>query len=200
MSNTNPSSNPSVDGYIRKNKDWENELTQLRAIILQSPLTEEIKWRVPCYTFQGVNLVILGSYKDGATLSFLKGALLKDPEKILEIPGPNTQSARVIRFTSVPEITRLESTLKAYINEAIEAEKSGLKVEFKKITQHAVPEELQAALDKNPALNTAFKALTPGRQRAYFINISSAKQSTTRAARVEKYIPKILAGKGLDDE
>ncbi len=188
-----------VDGYIRKNKKWQDELSKLRAILLESELIEDVKWRVPAYTFGGANVVLLGTLKDCCTLSFMKGALLKDAKGILEKPGENTQSARVIRFAGVQKINELESVLKAYIDEAIEAEKAGLKVEFKKIDEFTVPDELQKKLDEMPALKHAFKALTPGRQRAYMLYISGAKQSKTREARVEKYIQKILDGKGLDD-
>jgi uncharacterized protein YdeI (YjbR/CyaY-like superfamily) len=191
--------NPSVDGYLRKNKRWQQELQKLRAIILDSPLTEEVKWRVPCYTFQNSNVVLLGAFKEYCGLSFFKGALLKDAQGILKQPGENTQSARLIRFTKVREIAQMEPILKAYIAEAIEVEKAGLKVRFKKITEHKIPEELQKKLDEIPALKTAFKALTPGRQRAYLLFFSGAKQSKTREARVEKCMQQILNGKGLDD-
>lgn len=190
---------PKVDGFIRKNKRWEQELTALRSIVLKTPLTEDVKWRVPCYTFDGHNVVFIGCMKDYCALSFVKGVLLKDAKKVLQSPGENTQSARLIRFTSLQDITRLASTLKAYIAEAIELEKSGAKVQFKTITEHKVPEELQAKLDEDPKLNAAFRALTPGRQRAYFIHVAGAKQSATRASRVAKCIPRILAGKGMDD-
>ncbi len=191
---------PKVDGYIRKNKKWQEELQKLRTIILDCPLTEEVKWRVPCYTFQQSNIVILGAFKESCTLSFVKGALLKDARGILQIPGPNTQSARVIRFTDVREIIQVAPVLKVYIHEAIEVENAGLKVAFKKITEHPIPEEFQTKLDKIHALKTAFTSLTPGRQRAYLLYFSAAKQSKTREARVEKCLPRILRGKGLDDE
>ncbi|MGC4030597.1 MAG: YdeI/OmpD-associated family protein [Tepidisphaeraceae bacterium] len=189
-----------VDGYIRKNKAWAAELSALRAIVTDSPLVEEIKWRAPCYTFEGANVLFLGSAKDHCVLSFIKGALLKDPKKILIQQTENSQTVRVIRFPDVAAIEKLKPVLKAYVAEAIANEKAGLKVEFKKITEHAVPEELQKKLDEMPELNKAFKALTPGRQRGYFLQIASAKQSKTREARVEKHIPRILQGKGLDDE
>jgi uncharacterized protein YdeI (YjbR/CyaY-like superfamily) len=191
--------NPAVDGYIRKNKQWQQELSKLRKIILDSGLTEDVKWRVPVYTLDNKNVVFLGSFKDNCVISFIKGALLKDPKKILVAPGENTQSARVVRFTNIEQIAKLEPTLKAYIQEAIKAEKAGLKVRFKKVSEFTIPEELQAKFDAKPALKTAFAALTPGRQRAYILHFSAAKQSTTRAARVEKCMPRILAGKGLDD-
>jgi uncharacterized protein YdeI (YjbR/CyaY-like superfamily) len=190
---------PQVDGYLRKNKQWQEELAKLRKIVLDSELTEEVKWRVPCYTFQQSNVVILGAFKECCTLSFLKGALLKDAKGILVKPGENTQSARVVRFTNVREIAKLEPVLKAYINEAIEVEKAGLKVTFKKVTEHPVPEEFQAKLDETPGLKTAFDALTPGRRRAYLLHFSAPKQSKTRVSRVEKCMKQILGGKGLDD-
>lgn len=189
-----------VDGYIRKNKEWSAELAALRAIVTDSPLQEAIKWRTPCYSFDGANVLFIGSGKDHCLISFLKGVLLKDAKKLLEFPGPNTQAAKVVRLRSLKEIEDLTPTLKAYVREAIEIEKSGAKPPMKSITEHAVPEELQKKLDELPALNKAFKALTPGRQRAYFINISSAKQAKTRETRVEKFIPRILEGKGLDDD
>jgi uncharacterized protein YdeI (YjbR/CyaY-like superfamily) len=191
---------PKVDGYIRKTKEWQDELKELRRIVLDSELTEEVKWRVPCYTLQGKNVLFLGRLKEYCTLSFIKGVLLKDPKRILIQQTENSQSVRIIRFTSVQQILDLEPTLKAYINEAIEAEKAGLKVKLKEISEHKVPEELQARFDKTPALKKAFAALTPGRQRAYFLYISGAKQSTTRESRVDKCVPRILKGKGLDDE
>lgn len=192
--------NPKVDGFIRKNHQWQAELQKLRAIVLESPLTEDIKWRVPCYTLEGRNVIILGSFKDSCVLSFLKGVLLKDPKGILTQPGENTQSARIIRFTSVEQIAKLESTIKAYIREAIEIENSGRKVPFKKISEHTIPEEFQTRLNQDPALKTAFTALTPGRQRAYLLHFSSAKQSQTRESRITKCTSKILQGKGLDDD
>lgn len=192
--------NPSVDGYIRKSKEWRDVLQRLREVVLSCDLTEEIKWRTPCYMFEGTNVVMIGYFKEGCVLSFLKGALLKDEKGLLLKPGENTQSARIIRFTSVQQIVENEPILKAYVNEAIEVEKAGLKVSFKKIEEHAVPEEFQKQLDENPALKSTFKDLTPGRQRAYLLHFSSAKQSKTRAARVEKYTKHILNGKGIDDE
>ena len=168
-------------------------------IILECQLTEELKWGKPCYSFQSSNIVILLPLKKYCALLFCKGALLKDDNGILIKPGEHTQAARQMRFTDVREIVEREGTVKAYINEAIEAEKAGLEVEFKKITEFIVPEELQNKLDEIPALKTAFNALTPGRQRAYMIYISAAKQSKTRASRVEKCLEQILKGKGLND-
>jgi len=192
--------NPKVDGYIRKHKQWHNELTELRRIILDRGLSEEIKWRVPVYTSEGDrNVVFLGAFKESAVLSFVKGALLRDPEKILLKPGENTQSARVIRFTDAAQIIELEPVLKVYIDEAIGVEKAGLKVKFKKPGEHRIPPEFAKKLAELPALKKAFAALTPGRQRAYLMHFSAAKQSKTREARVEKWLPRILKGMGLDD-
>jgi uncharacterized protein YdeI (YjbR/CyaY-like superfamily) len=188
-----------VDLYFRKAKKWQEELEKLRMIILDCQLTEELKWGKPCYSFQKSNIVILLPLKAYCALLFCKGALLKDDNDLLIKAGENTQAARQMRFTNIREIVERKGTLKAYINEAIEAEKAGLKVEFKKITEFIVPAELQTKLDEIPALNTAFKALTPGRQRAYFIYVSAAKQSKTRASRVEKCLEQILKGKGMND-
>jgi len=192
--------NPQVDGYIRKNKTWQNELAALRRIILESGLSEQIKWRVPVYTSEGDrNIVFLGAFKQSAVLSFVKGVLLKDPKKILVAPGENTQSARMIRFTSVDEIIRLEPVISAYIDEAIAVEKAGLRVKLKKPGEHKMPPEFQKVLKEQPAVKKAFAALTPGRQRAYLLHFAGAKQSKTRASRVEKCLSRILKGKGLDD-
>jgi uncharacterized protein YdeI (YjbR/CyaY-like superfamily) len=191
--------NPKVDGYIRKNKQWQDELQKLRLIILDCQLTEDVKWRVPCYTLENSNIVFLGCFKESCVLSFVKGALLKDPKSVLQKPGENTQSARMIRFTDVLQIVEMESVLKAYIHEAIKVEKAGLKVAFKKTSEFQMPEEFQTQLDENPALKTAFDALTPGRQRAYLLHFAGAKQSQTRASRVEKWTEQILNGKGLND-
>lgn len=191
--------NPSVNGFIRKNKKWQPELEALRMIALDCQLTEEVKWRSPCYTFEGHNIAIMIPLKEYCAFSFFKGVLLKDANGILDTPGENTQSARLIRFTSVQEIVEMEPILKAYIQEAIEVEKAGLKVAFKKSTEFPVPEEFQNKLNETPALKTAFDALTPGRQRAYLLHFSAPKQSKTRESRVEKSIQQILDGKGLDD-
>jgi uncharacterized protein YdeI (YjbR/CyaY-like superfamily) len=187
-----------VDGYIRKNKQWQAELNVLRDLVHETPLVEDIKWRAPCYTIDGKNVAFIGCFKDNCVLSFIKGALLKDPKGILTKPGENTQSARVVRFKNVQEIEKLRPTLKAYLLEAIEVEKAGQKVEFKK--EFDLPEELKAKFADSTELETAFTSLTPGRQRAYILYISSAKQSATRIARIEKHIERILAGKGLDDD
>lgn len=191
--------NASVDGYIRKNKQWGKELLKLREIVLACGLNEEIKWRVPCYTFQERNVVLLGAFKGCCTLSFVKGVLLKDKMGVLESPGPNSQSVRMLRFASIDKIAPLETVLKAYIREAIALEKTGAKVAFKKINQHAVPEELRSLMGQTPSLKAAFEALTPGRQRAYLLHFSAPRQSQTRRSRIKKCIPRILQGKGMND-
>jgi len=190
--------NPKVDAFLKKAKTWREESAKLRTILLAFPLTEELKWGEPCYTSQGHNVVLIGGFKDYVTLLFFKGALLKDPHGLLVAPG-RTQAGRQIRFTSLKEIVAMEPRLKIYIRQAIEVEKAGLKVELKKHSDYAIPEELQKKLDQVPTLKTAFEALTPGRQRAYMFHISKPKQSATRESRVEKCMPKILAGKGLLD-
>ena len=191
--------NPKVDIFFSKAKQWQEELELLREIILDCKLVEELKWGKPCYTFENVNLVLIHGFKEYCALLFFKGALLKDTKAILVQQTENVQAARQVRFTSAQEIIKMKSTLKAYIKEAIEVEKAGLKVDFKKTAEFNVPEEFQNALNKNPALETAFNALTPGRQRAYLLYFSAAKQSKTREARVEKYIQSILSGKGIND-
>ena len=190
--------NPKVDQFLRKAKKWREESEKLRMILLDFPLTEEFKWGEPCYTVQGKNVVLIGGFKDYCSLLFFKGALLGDPHRILVTPG-KLQSGRQIRFTGLQEIVAMEPVLKTYIQEAIEAEKAGLKVKLKKHSDYAIPEELQKKFDEIPALKTAFEALTPGRQRAYMFHISKPKQSKTRELTVEKCIPQILAGKGLND-
>jgi len=191
--------NPKVDAFMSTATKWQEEFKKLREIILDSELTEELKWGQPCYTFQDKNVLLMHGFKDYCAVLFHKGALLKDAEGILIRQTENVQAGRQIRFTSVQEIRKLEKTLKAYIREAIEIERSGLKVELKKTADYAVPEEFQSRLDTDPALKAAFEALTPGRQRAYIFHFSQAKQSATRASRVEKCVPKILDGLGLDD-
>jgi len=191
--------NPSVDGFIRKDKQWQGELQALRTIILDGGLTEEVKWRVPCYTFNGKNVLFIGRFKEACVLSFVKGVLLKDPKHLLIQQTENSQSVRVIRFTSVAEIEKLKPALKAFIQEAIDIEKAGLKVKLKTVSEFKVPEEFQAKLDELPALKKAFTALTPGRQRGYLLHFAGAKQSATRSARVEKWMKHILKGKGIDD-
>jgi uncharacterized protein YdeI (YjbR/CyaY-like superfamily) len=192
--------NPKVDAYLSKAKKWQGEMGKLRSIILDCQLTEELKWGKPCYTFQDSNIVIIQDFKEYCALMFFKGALLNDANGILNQIGENTQAGRQIRFTNVREIVEKETILKAYINEAIEVEKAGLKVNFKKTTEFTIPEEFQNKLDEIPALKTAFNALTPGRQRAYILYFSTPKQSKTRESRVEKYMQQILNGKGLNDQ
>ena len=191
--------NPKVDFYFSKAQKWQEELKKLRMILLDCGLTEELNWRSPCYTSQKSNIVIIQGFKEYCALMFFKGALLNDPNGILKKPGENAQAARQIRFTNVREIVEMETILKAYIYEAIEVEKSGLKVNFKKTTEFIIPEEFQNKLVEIPALKTAFDALTPGRQRAYILYFSAPKQSKTRESRVEKCMQQILNGKGLDD-
>jgi uncharacterized protein YdeI (YjbR/CyaY-like superfamily) len=192
--------NPEVDEYLRNAEKWQEELGKLRKIILDCQLTEELKWGKPCYTFQKSNIVILQGFKEFCALLFTKGALLNDPNRILEKPGENTQAARRIPFTNVREIVEMEPILKAYIYEAIEAEKAGVKVNLKKTAEFIIPDEFQNKLDEIPALKSAFEALTPGRQRAYILYFSAPKQSKTRESRVEKCVPQILNGKGLNDQ
>ena len=191
--------NPTVDFYFNKTKNWQEEIKQLRMVILDCRLTEELKWGVPCYTFQKRNIVLIHVFKEYCALLFFKGALLKDANDILIQQTENVQAARQIRFTNIREIMKMEKTLKAYIYEAIEVEEAGLKVKLKKTSEFKVPEEFKNKLGEKPALKTAFEALTPGRQRAYIFYFSQPKQSKTRESRVEKSIPQILDGKGLND-
>jgi uncharacterized protein YdeI (YjbR/CyaY-like superfamily) len=191
--------NPKVDWYFNKTEKWQEEVKKLRMIILDCRLTEELKWGVPCYTFQKSNIVLIHVFKEYCALLFFKGALLQDANGILIQQTENVQAARQIRFTNIREIVELEPVLKAYIYEAIEVEKAGLEVDFKKTTEFTIAEEFQNKLDEIPALKTAFEALTPGRQRAYMLHFSAPKQSKTRESRVEKWMPQILNGKGLND-
>ena len=191
--------NPKVEFYFAKAKKWQDEITKLRTIILDCGLTEELKWGTPCYTVQESNIVLIHTFKEYCALLFFKGALLKDADGILIQQTKNVQAARQIRFTNVREIVQMEPILKAYIREAIEVEKAGLKVKLKKTSDFPVPEEFQKKLDAIPALKTAFDGLTPGRQRGYLFYFSGAKQSKTRESRVKKCMPQILKGKGLDD-
>jgi uncharacterized protein YdeI (YjbR/CyaY-like superfamily) len=204
--------NPGVDAYLTtgcgrcslfntpqcKVHRWPAILTRLRGILLESPLTEEVKWGVPCYTWQGGNVILLSALNDCCTLSFLKGALLPDPQGLLQKPGPNTQAARLLRFTAVEEVGAIESALRTFIGQALEVEKAGLRVETPR-NPEPIPEQLQHKLDELPALREAFFALTPGRQRAYILYFSDPKQIKTRFARIEKCLPQILAGKGLHE-
>jgi uncharacterized protein YdeI (YjbR/CyaY-like superfamily) len=193
-------SNSKVDAFIANAKKWKEELKKLRAILLDSELTEEFKWSQPCYTFQDKNVVVISGMKESCAFAFFKGALLKDVHGVLTRPGQHSQSTRWIKFTSVREIAEMKSVLKAYIREAIEVEKAGLKVKLKKTSDLKVPEELQIMLDEFPDFRTAFEALTPGRQRAYIYHFSAPKQSKTRESRVRKFMPHILKGKGLLDQ
>jgi len=191
--------NPKADFYFSKSGKWNKELEQLRMIILDCGLTEELKWGCPCYTFEKKNIVLIHVFKEYCAILFFKGALLKDAKDILIQQTENVQAARQVRFTNVREVVKLEPVLKAYIKEAIEAEKSGQKVKLKKPAEFKIAEEFQNKLDKLPALKNAFYELTPGRQRAYLLYFSSAKLSRTREERVEKSLKQILKGKGLDD-
>lgn len=194
------SMNPKVDFYFSKTQKWQEELETLRTIVLDCGLTEELKWGVPCYTFQNSNIVLIHVFKEYCAFLFFKGALLHDANGILIQQTENVQAARQIRFTNVREIVEMETILKAYIFEAIEVEKAGLKVNFKKSTEFTMPEELINKLEEVPGLQDAFDALTPGRQRAYMLYFSAPKQSKTRAARIEKCTQQILDGKGLNDQ
>ena len=191
--------NPKVDGFLRRAKEWREEFEILRKIILDCQLTEELKWGKPCYTFQQSNVVVIQGFKEYCALMFFKGALLKDADGILIQPTKNMQAARQMRFTDVREMVEMEPLLKAYIQEAIEVEKAGLKVKMKKTSDFPIPEEFQERLEAFPAVKAAFDALTPGRQRAYLLYFSAPKLSTTRESRVEKCMQQILDGKGLDD-
>lgn len=205
--------NPKVDLYFTdgcgrcplggtpncKVNSWQKEMKHIRRIILDCGLTEELKWGVPCYTFQKSNIAVLAAFKEYCSLSFFKGALLSDSNGILTQPTENTQSARLIRFTSVREILNLEPAIKAYLYEAMEVEKAGLKVDFKKVSELVIPEEFQKKMKEIPALKNAFEALTPGRQKGYLLYFSGAKQSSTRIARIDKYLLQIIKGKGLND-
>jgi uncharacterized protein YdeI (YjbR/CyaY-like superfamily) len=191
--------NPKVDGLLRKVTKWREEFETLREIALECPLTEEVKWGQACYTSEGKNIVLIHGFKEYCALLFFKGALLKDPKRVLIQQTENVQSGRQIRFTNVREIVTMKPVLKSYIQEAIHVEKAGLKVKLKKTSDFKIPEEFQKTLHENPALKKMFSALTPGRQRGYLFFFSAPKQSKTREARVEKCIPQILKGKGLDD-
>ncbi|MEX3976998.1 YdeI family protein [Paraburkholderia caribensis] len=191
--------NPKVDAYIGKLEKWREETEKLRAILLECPVTEELKWGVPCYTVDDKNVVLIHGFKEYCAILFVKGALLKDPKGILIQQTENVQSARQVRFTSLQEIVKLQAVLKTYIRAAIEVEKAGLKVVHKSTEEFEVAEEFQNRLDKTPTLKKAFEALTPGRQRAYLLHFSSAKQSKTRESRIEKCLPMILDGKGLNN-
>lgn len=204
--------NPSVDLYLEegcgrcdfyrtpqcKVHSWTKEIQELRRIVLDCGLLEEYKWSQPCYTYHGANVVIVSAFKESATIAFFKGSLLEDPHNLLVAPGKNSQASRMIRFTSTRDILDIEPILKSYIAEAIEIERSGKKVVYKKKPE-PIPEELQLKFEENPAFKAAFENLTPGRQRGYILHFSQAKQSKTRSARIEKYMPKIFEGKGISD-
>jgi uncharacterized protein YdeI (YjbR/CyaY-like superfamily) len=193
------SMNPKVDFYFSKAKNWQEEIKKLRNIILSCGLTEELKWGCPSYSFEKANIVLIHVFKEYCAVLFFKGALLQDAKSILIQQTANVQSARQARFTNVKEITKIAPVLKAYIYEAIEVEKAGLKVALKKTTEYKIPEEFEIKLTKNQALKKAFAALTPGRQRAYLLHFTAPKQTKTRESRIEKCIPQILKGKGLND-
>jgi len=191
--------NPKVDFFFEKESAWQKEYEKLRKIVLDCGLDEELKWGQPCYTFEGKNVVLIHGFKEYCALLFMKGALLEDPNGILIQQTENVQSARQIRFTGVKEIVKLAAAIKAYIYQAIEVERAGLKVKMKQPTEFAMAEEFAQKLKKMPTLKKAFEALTPGRQRAYLLHFSTPKQSKTREARIEKAIPQIMDGKGLND-
>ena len=193
------SMNPKVDFFFNKAEKWQEEYEKLRTIVLDCELTEELKWGVPCYTFQKSNIVLIHGFKEYCALLFHKGALLNDTNGILIQQTKNVQLARQIRFSTLKDIVELEPTIKAYIFEAIEVEKAGLQMKMKKTSEFEMPDEFKKALDGNSNLKSAFEALTPGRQRGYLLYFSKAKQSKTRESRIEKYIPKIFEGKGLND-
>ncbi|MFJ7730691.1 YdeI family protein [Lysinibacillus sp. NPDC097231] len=196
---TNSRMNPKVDEFLGKAKKWQEEYQELRRIVLDCELSEDFKWMHPCYTLEKKNIVLIHGFKDYCALLFHKGALLKDTHKILVQQTENVQAARQIRFTNVQEIIAMENILKDYIHQAVEVEKAGLEVNFKKNTEIIIPEELENKFDETPALKTAFEELTPGRQRAYILYFSQPKQSKTRVSRIEKYMKQILDGKGLND-
>ena len=191
--------NPQVDEYLDRLQRWSEELAVLRTIALECMLTETIKWGVPCYTYQDANLLMLGSFKEYCCISFFKGVLMSDPHGILSSPGENSQSVRMVKFTSLQEIIKLNPILKKYIYEAIEVENMGLKVEVKKLTDIEFADELIQVLSQDSVFKTAFEALTPGRQRAYNLFFTAAKQPSTRISRIEKYRQQILDGKGIND-
>ena len=205
--------NPQVDIYLVsgcgrcsnfntplcKVNNWRSELEHLRQIVLECGLTEELKWRQPCYIYEGSNILLIAAFKEYCIISFFKGVLLKDPKGVLVNPGENSQAVRQFRFTDVKEIVKKEAVIKKYIKEAIAVEKAGLKINFKEKTELKLPEELLKIFQENPAFEEAFKALTPGRQRAYNLYFSAAKQSKTRISRIQKYTPQIMKGIGLND-
>ena len=191
--------NPNVNWFFDKSTKWQEAYLELRELVLSFDFTEELKWGCPCYTFEKNNVVLIHGFKDYCALLFMKGAIMKDPKNILVQQTENVQSARQVRFTNLDEIIKQQSVIKSYLKNAIEVEKSGEKVKLKKTVEYKMPEEFQTALNEMTDLKIAFEKLTPGRQKGYLLYFSSAKQSKTRNERVEKYIPQILDGKGLDD-
>ncbi|PWN61221.1 YdeI/OmpD-associated family protein [Chryseobacterium viscerum] len=191
--------NTKVDFFFNDAKQWQKEFEKLRTIALSTDLVEDLKWGCPCYTYEGKNIFLIHGFKEYCAILFFKGALMKDPDQILIQQSENVQAARQVRFTDVQQINDLEKVLRSYMFQAVEIEESGAKVELKKTKEFEIAEEFQSKLDQNPALQEAFKALTPGRQRAYLLQFSSAKQSKTREARIEKCIPQIMDGIGLND-
>ena len=196
---TTPNTNPRVDAFIKNTEQWQEEFKTLRAILLGCNLAEDLKWGKPCYTFENNNVVLMHGFKEYCALLFIKGALMHDPQGILVQQTKNVQAGRQIRFTSVQEIAAMQSVLEDYVRKAIEVEKSGLEVEFKKSAEYAIPVEFQNKLNEIPELKTAFETLTPGRQRGYLLYLSEPKQAKTRESRVEKCMPQILSGKGLNE-
>jgi len=192
--------NPKIDPFFRKAKQWKEEFEKLREIVLECELTEDFKWMHPCYTHDDKNIVLIHGFKDYCALLFHKGALLKDPHGILIQQTENVQSARQIRFTSARQIEEMQLIIQSYVDEAIEVETAGLQVELKQTKDYEMPEELLNKFAEIPELKTAFEALTPGRQRAYLYYFAGAKQSKTRESRIDKYLPQILEGKGMDDK
>jgi uncharacterized protein YdeI (YjbR/CyaY-like superfamily) len=196
---TNRVTNPKVDAFLKRSEPWEKEFTKLREIILETEMTEELKWGQPCYTINDANVVLMHGFKAYCALLFIKGSLLKDPQKILIQQTENVQAGRQIRFTSLQDILDHQEDIRAYLNEAIEVEKAGLEVPFKKVSEFSMPEELEAKFYEFPDFKAAFYALTPGRQRAYLLYFSGSKQPSTRNNRIEKYVEQIMDGKGIND-
>ena len=192
--------NPDVDAYVREDPAWREEIERLREILVATELTEELKWRQPCYTFDAGNVALIFRMKERCAVGFLKGALLEDPDGVLVAPGENSQAMRYLEFTSVDDVVAKESVLRDFVGKAIGAEKAGLSIKFKDTSEFEVPEELRIEFDESPELKAAFDALTPGRQRGYLLYFSGAKQSKTRASRIEKHRQRILEGKGIHDQ
>jgi uncharacterized protein YdeI (YjbR/CyaY-like superfamily) len=197
---TTSKKNPKVDAYIKEDKTRQGEVTKLRNILLDCGLTEELKWGLPCYAFNNSNVVVIQGFKKYCALLFFKGYMMKDPDGVLIKTGPNTRVGRQLRFNNPEEVDKMKSVVKSYVEQAIEVEKSGVTVDLEKQAPAKIPEEFQNKMDKNRTLKTAFHALTPGRQRAYIFHFSQPKQSATRELRIEKYIPQILKGKGMNDD